>query len=421
MFRTNLTITAKNMRIAIIGAGAAGCFAAINIKRGMPEADICVYEGGRKPLAKVAVTGGGRCNLTNSFRSVNSIDDVYPRGARLMKRLLREFSHTDAIAWFEEAGVRLTVQEDDCVFPVSQDAMEIVNTLLRLMRGSGVKIETSRKVSSITHGDDTYRIDFICGQHATADTVVIATGGSPRMAGLEMLAPLGLDIQSPVPSLFSLSVENGHPITQLMGTVVEHVTASITGTKLKAEGALLVTHWGLSGPAVLKLSSHAARHLAERDYKAQVGINWFGDMREGEVVEMLEGFAEKNPQKQLASVFPTHLNNRLWLFLLDTCGLRHDARWAELGKKSYNRMAARMTNSTFEITGRNRFKDEFVTCGGVDLKNINPSTLECRKHNRLYFAGEVLDVDAVTGGFNLQAAWTMGYVVAKSICRSMEG
>lgn len=189
MFRTNLTITAKNMRIAIIGAGAAGCFAAINIKRGMPEADICVYEGGRKPLAKVAVTGGGRCNLTNSFRSVNSIDDVYPRGARLMKRLLREFSHTDAMAWFEEAGVRLTVQEDDCVFPVSQDAMEIVNTLLRLMRGSGVKIETSRKVSSITHGDDTYRIDFICGQHATADTVVIATGGSPRMAGLEMLAP----------------------------------------------------------------------------------------------------------------------------------------------------------------------------------------------------------------------------------------
>lgn len=408
------------MRIAIIGAGAAGCFAAVNIKRRMPEAEVCIYEGGRKPLAKVAVTGGGRCNLTNSFETVGSIEAVYPRGARLMKRLLREFGHRDVMAWFEEAGVRLTVQTDCCVFPVSQDAMEIVNTLLRLMRGFGVRIEASHKVSSVRHEADGYHVDFANGRHTVADVVVVATGGSPRMAGLSMLEPLGLDIVSPVPSLFSLTLDKGHPITQLMGTVVQNVTASLTGTKIKAEGPLLVTHWGLSGPAVLKLSSHAARHLAERDYKAQVAINWFGDMREGEVAAMLETFAEENPQKQVGSIYPSHLNNRLWMYLLDECGIRHGARWAELGRKSYNRMAARMTSHVFGITGRNRFKDEFVTCGGVALTNVNPSTLECRGHSGLYFAGEVLDVDAVTGGFNLQAAWTMGYVVAKSIGRMAE-
>ena len=203
-----------------------------------------------------------------------------------------------------------------------------------------------------------------------------------------------------------------------MGTVVEDVSVSVVGTKMKAEGPLLVTHWGLSGPAILKLSSYAARWLSERDYRAPISVNWFGGKRETEVVDELMELSLLHAQKQLQSVYPTRFNSRLWTFLLQSCGLRPEQRWAELGRKSFNRLASRLTSFTVEIVGKNRFKDEFVTCGGVSLGNLNPSTLECRRHPNLYFAGEVLDIDAITGGFNLQAAWTTAYVVAKSISAS---
>ena len=399
------------MKIAIIGAGAAGCFAAIEIKRRRPEAVVTVYESGRKALAKVAVTGGGRCNLTNSFGGVRSVEAVYPRGARLMKRLLREFSHEDAYQWFEREGIRLTTQEDNCVFPVSQDAMEIVDKLLWLMRRHGVGLKTGHRVERITH-DDVYTLQFSNGESVEADKVVVTTGGSPKLSGLKMLDGLGLDIVDPVPSLFSLCLTN-NPITCMTGTVVEDVHTSIVGTKMKAEGPLLITHWGLSGPAVLKLSSYGARLLHDCNYKAKIAVNWFGSANENEVMELLYEMSIRHPQKQVQSVYPDRFNSRLWLHLLACAGIRPEMRWAEMGRKSFNRMAAMLTNHIFDISGKNKFKDEFVTCGGVALSNINPSTLESRQHPGLYFAGEVLDVDAITGGFNLQAAWTMGYIVAK--------
>ena len=399
------------MKIAIIGAGAAGCFAAIEIKRRCPEAVVTVYESGRKALAKVAVTGGGRCNLTNSFGGVRSIEAVYPRGARLMKRLLREFSHKDAYQWFEREGIRLTTQEDNCVFPVSQDAMEIVDKLLWLMRRHGVGLKTGHRVERITH-DDVYTLQFSNGESVEADKVIVTTGGSPKLSGLKMLDGLGLDIVDPVPSLFSLCLTN-NPITDMTGTVVEDVHTSIVGTKMKAEGPLLITHWGLSGPAVLKLSSYGARLLHDCNYKAKIAVNWFGSANENEVMELLYEMSIRHPQKQVQSVYPDRFNSRLWLHLLACAGIRPEMRWAEMGRKSFNRMAAMLTNHIFDISGKNKFKDEFVTCGGVALSNINPSTLESRHHPGLYFAGEVLDVDAITGGFNLQAAWTMGYIVAK--------
>lgn len=399
------------MKIAIIGAGAAGCFAAIEIKRRRPEAVVTVYESGRKALAKVAVTGGGRCNLTNSFGGVRSIEAVYPRGARLMKRLLREFSHKDAYEWFEREGIRLTTQEDNCVFPVSQDAMEIVDKLLWLMRRHGVGLKTGYRVERITH-DEVYTLQFSNGESVEADKVVVTTGGSPKLSGLKMLDGLGLDIVEPVPSLFSLCLTN-NPITCMTGTVVEDVQTSIVGTKMKAEGPLLITHWGLSGPAILKLSSYGARLLHDCNYKAKIAVNWFGSANENEVMELLYEMSIRHPQKQVQSLYPDRFNSRLWLHLLACVGIRPDMRWAEMGRKSFNRMAAMLTNHIFDISGKNKFKDEFVTCGGVALSNINPSTLESRQHPGLYFAGEVLDVDAITGGFNLQAAWTMGYIVAK--------
>lgn len=403
------------MNVAIIGAGAAGCFAAIQIKRNNPKVNVTVYEAGIKPLIKVAVTGGGRCNLTNSFDGIRSLDEAYPRGARLLKRLFRTFDYKDVYQWFESEGVSLTTQDDECVFPVSQDAMEIVNTLVRLMRSLGVKLITRHRVAAIDHEaeEGEYLLTFSHGDVAKADAVVVTAGGSPQVRGLEMYEKLGLDIVSPVPSLFSLNLEKNHPMTALMGTVVNDVQARLVGTKLSAFGPLLITHWGVSGPAILKLSSYAARILAENDYKAQVAINWFGQANEAEVMRIITEIAEQNQKKLVSSVWPERFNNRMWCYLIDAFGLRQDMRWSELGKKGLNKMVALLTNHTLNIVGKNKYKEEFVTCGGVALSNVNSSTLESKKHPHLYFAGEILDVDAITGGFNLQAAWTMGYVVAE--------
>ncbi len=404
------------MRIAIVGGGAAGCFAAIEVKRRMPSAQVTLYEGGRKLLAKVAITGGGRCNLSNSFRDVKSIESVYPRGARLMKRLLREFSPEDACRWFEREGVRLVTQDDQCVFPASQDAMEIVGTLTRSLSRERVSVKVDHRVSRIESRGESFLISFVNTGYPVAecDAVLVATGGSPKASGLDFLEDLKLEFVEPVPSLFTLCVP-ASPITELTGIVVEKVGLSLAGAGIRAMGPLLITHWGVSGPAVLKLSSYAARHLAERSYKAQMAVNWLGEDNEQEAARILQKLIGGNPQKQLSSVYPTVFNARLWIHLLLRAGLRPDSRWAEMGKKGFNKLVAVLTNDTYTIDGKYRFKEEFVTAGGVALSNVNTKTLECRIIPNLYFAGEVLDVDAVTGGFNLQAAWTMGYVVAKSI------
>ena len=433
------------MNIAIIGGGAAGCFAAINIKRNYPEASVTVIEAGRKLLAKVAITGGGRCNLTNSFRDIRSIAAAYPRGEKLMKRLLREFSHDDTMAWFEREGVRLVTQDDQCVFPKSQDAMEIVDTLTSLMRRLGVEIKTSCRVVKIEASLSGYEVAIISGSNDLKtskpynlktsepvspsgdygglqlifDRVVVTTGGSPKLSGLDMLAPLNLDIITPVPSLFSICLPN-HPITELTGTVVEHASATLVGTKLRAEGPLLITHWGMSGPAILKLSSYAARQLHDSGYKARISVNWLGDANEGEAMETIMELAIKNPAKQLASVYPQQFNSRLWTYLIKQSNLNPSQRWSELAKKSFNKLVNTLVNDQYLMDGKNRFKEEFVTCGGVALSNINPKTMECRNYPGLYFAGEVLDVDAITGGFNLQAAWSMAWVVSNNFRQNQQ-
>lgn len=399
--------------IAIIGAGAAGCFAAINIKRRMPSAQVTIYEAGTRPLAKLAVTGGGRCNLTNSFAAVTSLETVYPRGHRLMKRLLHEFSHDDAFRWFEREGVSLVTQDDNCVFPRFQNAMEIVNLLLRRCRELGITIMTACRVTMLEHADPIYIIR--CKQRQfTAHTVVVATGGSPRPAGMEWLAALGLDIIAPVPSLFSLALDS-RQLNTLSGTVVQEVTASLAGTKFRAGGPLLITHWGVSGPAVLKLSSIAARHLADHGYTGTLAINWLGNATPTAAADMLRAMQAENPNKQLQNIYPNALNARLWAHLIAKAGLNAAARWSSMGSRQTNRLADTLTNDHYPIAGKNRHKEEFVTCGGIALSCLSPRTLECKTHPRLYFIGEATDVDAVTGGFNLQAAWTMAYVAAKSI------
>ncbi len=403
----------QQRRVAIVGAGAAGCFAAIETGRRLPEADIHVFERMKKPLAKVALTGGGRCNLTNSFAGVRSLEAVYPRGHRLMKRLLREFDHEETMAWFEREGVELVTQTDECVFPASQRADEIVQTLLAAMRRGGVKLHCGQGVKEICPADGGYRLAFDNGPAQWFETVVVTSGGSPRKAGLSFLQPLGLELVEPVPSLFSVTVED-KGLRALSGTVVENASVRLTGTKLKAQGALLITHLGLSGPAMLKLSAYAARLLHERNYQAEIAINWLGDMNEEEAWTLVNDLARQNGMKQVGNVWPTVLNRRLWQFLLQSLDLSAEMRWNGMQQKTLRRMAAQLTNQVFLISGRNPYKEEFVTCGGVALTELYPATLECKRHRGLYFAGEVTDTDAITGGFNLQAAWTMGYVAAKS-------
>lgn len=343
------------------------------------------------------------------------MESVYPRGARLMKRLFCQFDHCDAFRWFEQEGVELVVQEDQCVFPRSQDAMEIVDTLLSRMRSLGVETMVGCRVEHVTHEGEGYRLSIRGRNDVVADVVVVTTGGQSKTEGLSaMLDGLGLEAVPSVPSLFSLCLP-AHPITKLMGIVVDEATVSIAGTRMKANGPLLVTHWGLSGPAILKLSSYAARLLHEKGYKCTLVINWLGNANEQTARMKLDALSVAHPHKLVQTTCLPQLGGRLWAFLLQSGGIPADTRWSGMTRKQTNRLAALLTSQNLAVDGKNRFKEEFVTCGGVALGNVNANTLECRLHPGLYFAGEVLDVDAITGGFNLQAAWTMGYVVGRSI------
>lgn len=419
----------KGKRVAIVGAGAAGCFCAVELKRSLPEAEVVVYERGRRPLAKVAITGGGRCNLTNSFRQITDLRQAYPRGARLMQRLFHQFSPADTQDWWEREGVALVTQDDECVFPHSQDAMQVVETLLRLMRQHGVRLLTECPVSSIVPmkahtpsemansgslADEGYAIISARGTE-TFDYIVITTGGAPRATGLSFLSALQLDTVPPVPSLFALNLGDDD-LHNLTGTVVENTPVSIVGTKLKADGALLITHFGMSGPAILRLSSYAARYLAEQDYRVTLSVNWMQGRNESQVLQELECLAAH--PKLLTNLHPEHLTARHWAYLLQRAGIPDSRRWDSLNRKELNRLTSLLTSDTYQTNGRRTHKAEFVTCGGVSLQSVQPQTLALKAHPHAFLAGEVLDVDAITGGFNLQAAWSMGYVVAKSIADS---
>ena len=385
------------MKTAIVGGGAAGFFLAINLKEMCPQMDVTILEGSKRVLAKVEISGGGRCNCTNSFEDINDLQSVYPRGHRLLKRLFKQFDYRDAYQWFEHRGVKLTTQEDHCVFPQSQDSHTIINLFLSEARQLGINVKTGCKVSSL---DELADYDF----------VAVTMGGKPQTDGLRWL---NQPLESPVPSLFTFNI-NDTLLRQLMGTVVD-ATAMIPGTKMRASGPLLVTHWGMSGPCILRLSSYAARWLSEHDYKQPLAINWT-NRRENEVQEQLAALRQQHAQKQLTTIRPFDLPQRLWTYLTEKAlDGRAKAPWGSLNQKEINRLTNTLINDTYQIAGRAPFKDEFVTCGGVSLAAVNPSTLESRTQPHLYFAGEVLDIDGVTGGFNFQAAWTTAYAVATAI------
>ena len=391
------------MKTAVVGGGAAGFFLAVNLKEMMPDMEVTIFERSQHVLTKVEISGGGRCNCTNSFEEVTDLSQVYPRGHRLLKRLFNNFDYRDAYAWFERHGVPLVTQNDQCVFPEAQDSHAIINCFLSLARRYHIEICKGSKVQSL---DDVKGYDY----------VVVTTGGSPKGEGLRWLQALGHEIEQPVPSLFTFSVADKR-LQALMGVVTD-VETMIPGTKLRAAGPLLITHWGLSGPAVLKLSSHAARYLAEQNYQAPLVVRWLS-LSDQEISTLLYEQVATQPKKQLTTYNPFGLQQRLWAYLVEKAlEVRAQIRWAELNKKDVNRLVNVLLNDIYQIAGRAPFKDEFVTCGGISLKAINTSTLESKHVPHLYFAGEVLDIDGVTGGFNFQAAWTTSYTVATSIVRT---
>ena len=389
------------MKTAVIGGGAAGFFAAINLKEMAPDMEVTIYERSHHPLAKVEVSGGGRCNCTNTFEDVTDLRHVYPRGHRLMKHLFHHFDHHDAYRWFESHGVKLTIQPDHCVFPAAQDSHAIIDLFMREARRHHITVATGHRISSLA-------------PLQSYDYIIVTTGGKPSSDFYHWLQALGHTIESPVPSLFSLATTDDK-LKSMMGIVCEHATVHLTGTKYQAHGPLLITHWGVSGPAILRLSSFAARHLHEHNYQGSLNVNWTG-LPEEEVRRALAETAILHPHKSVMGHPPLGLTQRHWEYLTTkSIGNTPSLRWCEMGKKQSNKLTSTLVNDMLTIKGRAPFRDEFVTCGGVSLKDVNQATLESKACPHLYFAGEVLDIDGVTGGFNFQAAWTTAYTVAHAI------
>jgi predicted Rossmann fold flavoprotein len=400
------------MKIAIIGGGAAGFFAAIHAQENFPEAEVYIFEKSQKVLAKVKVSGGGRCNVTNAAANINTLSEAYPRGKNFLKKAFHHFSNHDAMRWFEERGVALVTQEDACVFPHSQDSQSIIDVFMAECKRLGIRIKLGSGITGLKPIEDHIALAFSTGDQLNFDKVIVATGGSPKREGLVWLAQLGHKIEMPVPSLFTFNMPD-ESIRSLMGIVVENALVSIQGTKLKADGPLLITHWGMSGPAILKLSAFGARILSEMNYNFNVQVNWLNEKNNEKVLDELLRLAAENPQKRILNARPQVIPSRLWTYLLERAAISSDRTWVEVGRKGLNRLVGILTNDHYVVKGKTTFKEEFVTCGGVSLESINAKTMASKHCPNLYFAGEVMDIDGITGGFNFQAAWTTAFIAAK--------
>lgn len=402
------------MKIAIIGGGAAGFFSAITAKENYPDAEVIIFEKSKKLLSKVKISGGGRCNLTNACSSTKELVDAYPRGRKELKKAFKIFNHKDTMDWFESRAVPLVIQTDNCVFPVSQNSQSIIDCFLREAKKSGVKIKMGKGVKEIIPIDDKLELHFLGDdvEPIIFDKVIVATGGSPIRKGFKWIEDLDHIIENPVPSLFTFNMPD-ESITGLMGIVVENTLFGIQGTKLKAVGPVLITHWGMSGPAVLKLSAFGARLLNEKMYDFKIQVNWVNEQNNNLVVDILKDIIEEYPNKLLSNFRPYSLPSRLWLYLLEKSNLSEKKKWCELGKKGINKLVSVLTNDVYSVKGKTTFKEEFVTCGGVSLDSVDFNTMQSRVCKNLYFAGEILDIDGITGGYNLQAAWTTAFIAGQ--------
>lgn len=402
------------MNVAIIGGGAAGFFAAIAAKENYPEAKVTIYEKSRNLLAKVKISGGGRCNVTNGSTSIAELSKAFPRGGKKLKKAFKVFSTTHTMEWFESRGVPLTIQEDLCVFPVSQSSQSIIDCFLKEAKRLNITIITRQGVKAIRPINNQLELEFSKAEQLpkSFDKVIVATGGTPKRSGLEWLEKLQHKIEDPVPSLFTFNMP-AESITDLMGIVVENALVNIQGTKLKAGGPLLITHWGMSGPAILKLSAFGARILHDLNYEYKAQVNWVNVNNQEAVLDELKKIIETHPNKILSNIRPYFIPQRLWQYLLEKANLPGNKKWMELGKKGLNKLLPLLTNDVYAVKGKTTFKEEFVTCGGVSLESIDFNTMQSKVCKNLYFAGEIMDIDGITGGYNFQSAWTTGFIAGK--------
>ena len=401
-------------QLVVIGGGAAGFFCAVNAARMNPDLKVVLVEKSNKLLAKVKVSGGGRCNVTHACFEIPELVKKYPRGETFLKKSFHHFFTKDTVEWFAERGVAFHAEADGRMFPVSNQSQTIIDCLLKEADINHVEVRLQFDVTKIDRHGAAFIIESSGNKKINADYICIACGGFPKSVMFNWIQSLGHQIHSPVPSLFTFNIPQ-HPITQLMGLSVPLASIKIAGTKLKEEGPLLITHWGLSGPVVLRLSAWGARDLASQNYSFNILVNWLGKLTEAELRNEWQGYREQFSGQKMQSRNPFALPARLWTFLLDQSGILPDTRWAELKSVQQNKLILLLTAFPFSVQGKTTFKEEFVTCGGVALNEINPQTMESKIIPGLFFAGEVMDVDGITGGFNFQHAWSSGWIAAKTI------
>jgi predicted Rossmann fold flavoprotein len=411
-------------KLVVIGGGAAGFFCAVNAARMNPELEVTLVEKTNKLLSKVKVSGGGRCNVTHACFSIADMIKKYPRGASFLKKAFHHFFTTDTIEWFKQRGIALKTEADGRMFPVTDSSQTIIDCLVKEANKYGITIIMNAEVKelkAITGALNSFEINISDNRILNADFICIASGGYPKAIQFEWLKKSGHIIESPVPSLFTfnLSAEQGsmagNNITALMGITVENVEVKIMGTKLVQDGPLLITHWGLSGPAVLKLSAWGAKELQSRNYEFKIAVNWIRPFNENTLREKMQQLRFEIATQKIANRNPFGLPSRLWEYLLQQSGISLDIRWADMPAAKQNKLIKNLCSQEFTVKGKTTFKEEFVTAGGIDLNEIDHNTMQSKKLPGLFFAGEVINVDGITGGFNFQNAWTTGWIAAKAI------
>ncbi len=399
----------QNFDIIIVGAGAAGFFAAINIVEKNPKLKVAILERGKEVLSKVRVSGGGRCNVTHACFEPNELVKFYPRGEKELRGPFHQFCSGDTIEWFEKHGVELKIEDDGRMFPISNSSQTIIDCFIQATQKLGITILTGQSVQSIFKKEAFWKVETQSETYI-AEKLILATGSNPKI--WEMLHTFGHAIVSPVPSLFTFNIKDAR-ITALPG-VATHVTVKVKDTKLESTGPLLITHWGMSGPAILKLSAWGARILHDENYQFTIFVNWLNDIDTVAAEKMLKDLKQEHAKKAVSKKSPFEITNRLWESLVLASTIESETKWADLSKTQIQNLANQLTNSSFQVNGKSTFKEEFVTAGGIDLKEVNFKTMESKLHENLYFAGEIVNIDAVTGGFNFQNAWTSGFIVASN-------
>jgi len=396
--------------ILIVGGGAAGFFTAINIVEKNPKLKVAILERGKEFLSKVRISGGGRCNVTHACFVPNDLVKFYPRGEKELRGPFHQFCSGDTIEWFEKHGVELKIEDDGRMFPTSDSSQTIIDCFTDATKKLGIDILTNQSVQSIFKSQDYWKVETNV-ETFSCEKLVMTTGSNPKM--WEMLTELGHSVVSAVPSLFTFNIKDKR-IKELMG-LSAFANVKVKNTKLESSGPLLITHWGMSGPGILRLSAWGAIILADKNYQFILQVNWLNDLTLEETLEKLKALKLEHSKKAVSKKSPFDLPNRLWESLVLASEIFEDTKWADLSKNQLQNLANQLTNAEFQVNGKSTFKEEFVTAGGIDLKEINFKTMESKLHQNLYFAGEILNIDAITGGFNFQNAWTSGFIIADNI------